>query len=329
MKNLFDFATKELEQDAFLRWLFENWNEPDFYPLVHNILESFCKLDKDDRITKIETWGQWHNCDIKMDISTVHKPDIKLLIEDKTFSSEHSNQLVDYNNELNKESGEKHTIFYKTSKIFDDEAKRVEEAHWEMYDLDAIIKLFDPFKIKDVFLINQYIEHLFDLQSCQTYKDKPLHSISPKDLERWVAFFDNTIVPTLKPIATSFDCNIYVFKTRYNYSCITIERRHDEGKKVPYIEIRSRDCLSDNFKALVLCYGIDEHKIFKNLPAITEKAREGGFWDTKFQRHKPGKAPKQVCFYKSPHEVKTNEEFADEVRKCAVQYNELLKVWED
>ena len=24
MKNLFDYATKELSQDAFLRWLFEN-----------------------------------------------------------------------------------------------------------------------------------------------------------------------------------------------------------------------------------------------------------------------------------------------------------------
>ena len=26
MKNLFDFANKELSQDAFLRWLFENYN---------------------------------------------------------------------------------------------------------------------------------------------------------------------------------------------------------------------------------------------------------------------------------------------------------------
>ena len=27
MENLFDYATKELSQDAFLRWLFESWNE--------------------------------------------------------------------------------------------------------------------------------------------------------------------------------------------------------------------------------------------------------------------------------------------------------------
>ena len=29
MKNLFDYATKELSQDAFLRWLFENYNCED------------------------------------------------------------------------------------------------------------------------------------------------------------------------------------------------------------------------------------------------------------------------------------------------------------
>ena len=26
MKNIFNFATKELSQDAFLRWLFENYD---------------------------------------------------------------------------------------------------------------------------------------------------------------------------------------------------------------------------------------------------------------------------------------------------------------
>ena len=29
MKNLFDFATKELSQDAFLRWLFESYDSSD------------------------------------------------------------------------------------------------------------------------------------------------------------------------------------------------------------------------------------------------------------------------------------------------------------
>lgn len=32
-KNLFDFATKELSQDAFLRWLIESAEDPDVAPV--------------------------------------------------------------------------------------------------------------------------------------------------------------------------------------------------------------------------------------------------------------------------------------------------------
>ena len=29
MKNIFDYATRELSQDAFLRWLFENFDDTE------------------------------------------------------------------------------------------------------------------------------------------------------------------------------------------------------------------------------------------------------------------------------------------------------------
>lgn len=43
MKNLFDFATKELSQDAFLRWLFENYNceNEDVKKVCEKILSEF------------------------------------------------------------------------------------------------------------------------------------------------------------------------------------------------------------------------------------------------------------------------------------------------
>ena len=40
MKNLFDFATKELSHDAFLRWLFENWQEPECDIFVRKLLKN-------------------------------------------------------------------------------------------------------------------------------------------------------------------------------------------------------------------------------------------------------------------------------------------------
>jgi hypothetical protein len=37
MKNLSNYATKELSQDAFLRWLFESLREPERDALVKNV----------------------------------------------------------------------------------------------------------------------------------------------------------------------------------------------------------------------------------------------------------------------------------------------------
>ncbi|MCQ2478488.1 MAG: hypothetical protein MJ091_04665 [Clostridia bacterium] len=97
MKNLFDYATKELSQDAFLRWLFENFDCEDNLSLKEasqQVLKKLCKIC-DEEIIEVKTYSQWH----KVDIFTVIKTDkriIALFIEDKVFSGEH-NQLSRYN----------------------------------------------------------------------------------------------------------------------------------------------------------------------------------------------------------------------------------------
>lgn len=44
MKNLFEFATKELSQDAFLRWLIENYNDPNVGKCSKELLNKFFEL---------------------------------------------------------------------------------------------------------------------------------------------------------------------------------------------------------------------------------------------------------------------------------------------
>lgn len=48
-KNLFDFATKELSQDAFLRWFFENYENPELGPIVVAFINYFSKDQFDSR----------------------------------------------------------------------------------------------------------------------------------------------------------------------------------------------------------------------------------------------------------------------------------------
>ena len=46
MKNLFDYATKELSQDAFLMWLFANYDDPKIGILANDILGTFCDFEE-------------------------------------------------------------------------------------------------------------------------------------------------------------------------------------------------------------------------------------------------------------------------------------------
>ena len=69
MKNLFDYATKELSQDAFLRWLFENYNceNDSVKKACRKLFDSFTDNKfKNKTITELTTVAQWKNIDISI-----------------------------------------------------------------------------------------------------------------------------------------------------------------------------------------------------------------------------------------------------------------------
>lgn len=49
MKNLFDYATKELSQDSFLRRFFENYDDDQIGPIVVDFINYFSKNQYDSR----------------------------------------------------------------------------------------------------------------------------------------------------------------------------------------------------------------------------------------------------------------------------------------
>ncbi|QTY27060.1 PD-(D/E)XK nuclease family protein [Flavobacterium sp. CS20] len=98
--NLFNFATSELSQDAFIAWLIawadkkhKNSNEK-----LHELAKSFVKLliqkDENFEIESIKVKKQWK----KIDVSALVNDSIFIVIEDKTYSKAHSNQLERYHN---------------------------------------------------------------------------------------------------------------------------------------------------------------------------------------------------------------------------------------
>lgn len=99
--NLFEFATSELSQDAFICWLI-SWAKPEmasFDSELHEVgkrlLLKFYELAEKkapDRFEKIEVNKQSKRIDI---LVTVNGTD-KIIIEDKTDTNEHSEQLRRY-----------------------------------------------------------------------------------------------------------------------------------------------------------------------------------------------------------------------------------------
>ena len=159
MKNLFDFATKELSQDAFLRWFFANYDDEQIGPIVVDFINCFSKGQFDGRkqfnlkygdITKLVSYAQVNDIDISIDFwcEKLFKGHRTIVIEDKTDSQEH-NQLKDYNAAISKWnygdlSPEEcvYKIFYKTHVIGESEKKRVTEAKWTAFGINEINEFF-------------------------------------------------------------------------------------------------------------------------------------------------------------------------------------------
>lgn len=101
--NIFDIATKELNQDAFITWLLQfadnKYKATDellnecgksfVYQLIRKQLPSF-----DEQITKVNAGRQRESIDVWAEINDKYL----IIIEDKTYTSHHSNQLTRYKN---------------------------------------------------------------------------------------------------------------------------------------------------------------------------------------------------------------------------------------
>ena len=132
MKNLFDYATKELSQDAFLRWLFENYNckNEKVRQVCRKLFNKFTSDELDfSKIENLTTMAQWKNIDVSIWF-TILDEDYLIVIEDKTTTEEHK-QLQNYNKKIqehldwliknNQRPIKKvYKVFYKTAESRDD-----------------------------------------------------------------------------------------------------------------------------------------------------------------------------------------------------------------
>lgn len=131
--NIFMFATSELTQDAFLCWVLDGLNYPDceIYPFARGFLDMLLQQTTDQvhmmhdfsssDVYGVEIARQANHIDILATLKIRNgygERTQKLIIEDKTFTSPHSNQLVRYREQH--EHDKPICIYYKTGFLFNE-----------------------------------------------------------------------------------------------------------------------------------------------------------------------------------------------------------------
>lgn len=177
MNNIFNFATSELSQDAFIAWAL-NWINEDkslpLYEMAADLLKVMGETDDSIR-DGIEIRTQLKRIDILVTIKNCNRA---IIIEDKTYTSEHDNQIARYRDEITKlptdvktelcidDKVEIRTVYLKTGFMYDDDKQVQADVKIDGWKLKEIIA---KYKNKSE-ILDSYIEFLSGKDKLEYYK---------------------------------------------------------------------------------------------------------------------------------------------------------------
>lgn len=177
--NLFGYATKELSQDAVICWLL-NWIKYPESELFEMGKEMFALIGEEavDANQEITIRAQFKKADI---VIVLHGAKRIIVIEDKVYSSEHSNQIENYKKTLKKDLVQSElgikgdiitdikTVYFKTGFFYDDDVVTASKVDKAVMGND-FYKLIKSFKDKFSSEILDYYEEY--LRTLLEYYDK-------------------------------------------------------------------------------------------------------------------------------------------------------------
>ncbi len=173
--NLFNWATSELSQDAFICWLLSWANYPDNEPLFKTAKYLINKLtdNKIDNFKEVEVVRQRY----KIDILCIIDKKNAILIEDKTNTSDRPNQLENYLQKLSKDFSQENIfpIYFKTGD--QSNYQSINKAGYKLFlrpDFLEILKFGKEQNISNA-IFNDFNEYLNNIEnSVQSYKLLPV-----------------------------------------------------------------------------------------------------------------------------------------------------------
>ncbi|MDE7412509.1 MAG: PD-(D/E)XK nuclease family protein [Muribaculaceae bacterium] len=190
--NVFDFATSELSQDAMLCYIFK-WADDSY--LEHD--KELCAVAKEllsifsgipaEEIHQVKVGKQWKNIDVWVEIND----DVFLIVEDKTSSSIHDDQLERYKETVKDEYGDKRRCsfaYFKLENEPNSTLKQIEGTGYKVITRKDLISILNHYLIggEDT-LIKQFTNHLtYVEEETQKYLYIPVEDWS---YYQWQGFF--------------------------------------------------------------------------------------------------------------------------------------------
>lgn len=187
--NLFSFATSELSQDAFICWLL-NFAHQDrkgedqvLEDCAKDLLRIMVPHEPDPIVTDIHR--QFRNIDVLVELNNKYN----VIIEDKTYTGQHGNQIDNYVEVLKEHKRENIVTVY---------FKIIEQDHPEETDVNITRKtLLDVFSkyidVCDNAIFCDYYHHLLRIdEEVIAYKTSPIKDWM-KGNQAYIGFFDYLI----------------------------------------------------------------------------------------------------------------------------------------
>lgn len=171
--NLFNFATSELSQDAFICWLMNFAHashlkeEPVITECAKKLLSRIIQTNEDYIVTRITR--QYKNIDVLIEVNDKYN----IIIEDKTFTGQHGDQINNYTEILENENRKNIICVY---------YKIVEQCHEERNVINItrkdLLGLFSEYVHRtDNIIFRNYYEYLVSIDvSVNSYKTEPIEN---------------------------------------------------------------------------------------------------------------------------------------------------------
>lgn len=202
--NIFEIATKELNQDAFITWLLQfadcKFKNEDsllnecgktfVYQLIRKQLPSF-----DEQIFKVNAGRQWENIDVWAEVNNKYL----IIIEDKTYTSHHSNQLTRYKNIaeewcLIKNFEKPICIYLKTGNESQSSLNQIIKEGFSIFNRTDFINLLIHFKSTQNNILLDFLERLTRIEkSNNEFENKIIHEWNGNDWEGFFQFLEKEI----------------------------------------------------------------------------------------------------------------------------------------